>query len=90
MKSYKQCKTAAELNQLFREERITRHGYVNDPCLRNGNFSSTGNGLTSNFTFTKQNTFREGLDTLDLAELPYTQNQKDIERHIKIANGEEI
>lgn len=56
--SYKKCKTAAELNALFQEERITRHGYVDDPNLRNGNFSSTKNGFKQNFTFTREKTVR--------------------------------
>lgn len=57
--SYKQCRTAQELNQLTQEERHTRCGFSNFNWSQSGSYQSTANGWRDSFIHTKQNTCRD-------------------------------
>lgn len=72
--SYKECKTAAELNQFTREERLTRCGYANYHWSQSGVCASTRHGFRDSLIHTRQKTFRDGLDKV------LTQEQVDAMR----------
>ena len=59
--AYKSCKTAEELNNLTREERLTRCGYLNYHWSQSGVCASTEHGFRDMFNHTKQKTFRSNL-----------------------------
>lgn len=57
-KSYKDCKTAQELNEFTHQERDTRCGYANYHWSQSGVCTSTLHGLRDNFKHTRMKTFR--------------------------------
>lgn len=57
--AYKSCNTAQELNNLTREERLTRCGYLNYHWSQSGVCASTQHGFRDNFIHTRQSTFRD-------------------------------
>ena len=57
--SYKECKTAAELNAYTDKERISRCGYLDTHWNQSGSYASTEKGFKDNFKHTRQNTCRD-------------------------------
>ena len=57
--SYKQCKTAEQLNAYTREERLTRCGFSHLLWSQSGSYQTTKNGWRDSFIHTKQNTCRD-------------------------------
>lgn len=57
-KSYKLCKTAAQLNEYTRQERDSRCGYLDALWNKGGSFQSTKDGLSGFMLHPRQNTFR--------------------------------
>lgn len=56
--SYKNHKTAEELNKFTQEERLSRCGFSDHAWSQSGNYQSTQYGSKGFFIHTKQNTFR--------------------------------
>lgn len=60
--SYKNYKTAKELNKFTQEERLSRCGFSDYDWSQSGNYQSTQYGVNGFFIHTKQNTFRNKED----------------------------